>query len=51
MKAVLIILALVVIAILFGPYVAGYHRGVDGGDVWVGAHCIKWFGSMWCKTH
>lgn len=42
---------IVVLVIAFGPTVAGYHHGYGGFvDVASGEHCIRWFGSVWCKS-
>ena len=49
-KRLAIVVALGILVVAFGPYVVGYHRGY--GDVLDAAneHCIRWVGSVWCKT-
>jgi hypothetical protein len=46
-----VLIALAILIIAFGPIVAGYHHGYGGiADVASGEHCIRWFGSVWCRT-
>ena len=41
----------VVLVIAVGPEVLGYHHGFGGlVDAAGGEKCIRWFGSVWCKT-
>lgn len=46
----LLILAILAIVFLWGPYVAGYHRGESLTDSLSGAHCIRWINhAVWCR--
>ena len=49
--AVVVVVIVGVGVVALGPYVAGYHRGYGGFiDAASGEHCIRWVGSVWCKT-
>jgi hypothetical protein len=37
------------LAVAFGPMIAGYHHG-NVADTVFGEHCIRWFGSVWCRS-
>jgi hypothetical protein len=50
-KTIISLAVLTTLAIILGgPALLGYHHGATAGDYVTGAHCIRWFGQVWCHS-
>lgn len=50
-KCLAAFVAVGIAVVAFGPTIAGYHHGYGGlADALSNEHCIRWFGSVWCRS-